>query len=52
MGLLWLLIFIGGFLGSVVASMFGADGLSPWGILAGGVGSVLGIVVYHKLDLG
>lgn len=50
MRLLWLFVSIGGVIGSYIPVMLGADGFSLWSILAGAIGSFVGIWAYHYFD--
>lgn len=48
---LWLLMGIGGTIGGLVPSWFGASYFSLWGILGSGIGAIAGIYFYGYLDL-
>jgi len=50
MSLIWIFITIGGFIGSYIPVLLGADGLSAWSILGGTIGSLAGIWFYKKMD--
>ena len=41
---------VGTFIGGYLPTLFGADGLSPWSILGGGIGGVVVIIVVYRLQ--
>ena len=41
---------VGTFAGGYIPTFFGADGLSIWSILGGGVGGVMAIIVVYRLS--
>ncbi|CAN5122358.1 hypothetical protein BH09PAT3_BH09PAT3_4950 [soil metagenome] len=51
MSLIWIFITLGGLIGSYIPVVFGADGLSPWSIVAGTIGSLIGVWLYKQFDL-
>lgn len=43
-------IIAGSYLGSWIATLFGAGYFSGWGILANGVGAFIGIYIAYKIN--
>lgn len=41
-------IIVGSYLGSWIATLFGADYFSAWGIIASSIGAIAGIYVAYK----
>lgn len=50
MKMIWLFVFVGGFIGSLVPMLWGADYTSLWALLTGTIGSLVGIWAYTKMD--
>jgi Na+/glutamate symporter len=49
-GLVYLLIFLGGAIGSYIPALFGQDMFSPASIIGGIIGSIVGIWAAVKLN--
>ncbi len=49
---IWLGMFVGSSLGSMIPSLWGADLFSFWGLLLGAVGAILGIYVAFRWTRG
>lgn len=51
MSLIYLYIAVGGFIGGVIPSLFGADITSIWSVITTAIGSFVGIWLYRRMDL-
>jgi hypothetical protein len=51
MGLIWIFIAVGGFIGSYIPVLFGVSEFSAWSILGGVIGSLAGIWAFKKIGL-
>lgn len=51
MKLIWLFVFVGGFVGSLIPMLWGSDYTSMWGLLTGAAGSIAGIWIYSRMEL-
>jgi uncharacterized membrane protein YeaQ/YmgE (transglycosylase-associated protein family) len=51
MKLVWVFITIGGLIGGYIPVLFGQSDFSILSIITGGVGSLVGVWIYTKLDL-
>ena len=48
-GVVWIGATIGGLIGGAIPGLWGAGPFSPWSVVLGTVGGVLGIVAIYKL---